>query len=327
MKTTALLFFFCMASLFTVAQEVCVDSTLIDPNALCPAVFMPVCGCNGITYENACLAQVTGGVTDYTDGPCAVDANCISSIQQEWGSVVDCSSEWDPVCGCDGQTYSNACIAFYYGGVTNYSIGPCGATSYCPVIPLYIDFGECDMFMGIANIHGTCTPLSGCGWIGPNGYNYQPFFTDTMEECEQSCGPTACIDTNLIDESVACLTIYDPVCGCDGVTYGNSCEATYWHGVTSYTMGECSGNSVSNWTKPDFRFFPNPTNDVLNVQFDHPAQGTFEVLDMQGKRLLSQRISGLARFTIDLNPLAPGVYACRFQPENGPAFTRMIIRE
>ena len=36
----------------------CVDSSLIDPNAGCISVYDPVCGCNGVTYDNYCFAQV-----------------------------------------------------------------------------------------------------------------------------------------------------------------------------------------------------------------------------------------------------------------------------
>lgn len=47
-----------------------------------------------------------------------------------------------------------------------------------------------------------------------------------------------CIDSTLINDSIACFEIYDPVCGCDGVTYSNSCYADI-SGVMSYATGEC----------------------------------------------------------------------------------------
>ena len=41
-----------------------------------------------------------------------------------------------------------------------------------------------------------------------------------------------------IDPDCACYLVYDPVCGCNDVTYGNSCEAECAN-ITDYPPGPC----------------------------------------------------------------------------------------
>ncbi len=41
------------------------------------------------------------------------------------------------------------------------------------------------------------------------------------------------------DSEVVCIEIYQPVCGCNNVTYSNNCYAGA-SGVSSWTQGECS---------------------------------------------------------------------------------------
>ena len=46
----------------------CIDRTKMQKRP-CPRDYNPVCGCDGNTYNNACLADIAG-VTRYTDGKC-----------------------------------------------------------------------------------------------------------------------------------------------------------------------------------------------------------------------------------------------------------------
>jgi hypothetical protein len=41
----------------------------VNANCICPGVIVQVCGCNKVTYENACQAQCDG-ITTYTMGKC-----------------------------------------------------------------------------------------------------------------------------------------------------------------------------------------------------------------------------------------------------------------
>ncbi len=82
------------------------------------------------------------------------------------------------------------------------------------------------------------------------------YYTDTLHAQD-------CIDLSTIDATIACATVTDYVCGCDGVTYINACQAENWYGVPSWTpgycgSGSCSGSIISyqNSTSPEYSFFP-----------------------------------------------------------------------
>jgi hypothetical protein len=97
--------------------------------------------------------------------------------------------------------------------------------------------------------------------------------------------------------------MYDPVCGCNNVTYRDDCDRRR-HGVRYYTAGTCSGY--------EFDIFPTYSPyyiDFTLVQAT-PNFSRMMIVDLYGKLWIQKEITATAieRFQIDVTLLTPGPY-------------------
>jgi len=159
--------------------------------------------------------------------------------------------------------------------------------------------------------------------------------TDCFDEkCEEVFvgGGVDCINPAIIDTAYGCIDVYEPVCGCDGITYDNSCYAIYYGGIVFYTDGACGGVSVQEETIiGTIKVNPNPAKNITTLNYSIKADGvvTIQVMDLTGKIMLTPiahySIPGTYNVELNTNDLASGLYIISISTNGEQAIEKLVI--
>ena len=244
--------------LFIINLEASTTRPSINESIMCTAQYDPVCGVDGKTYSNSCNAKVAGvdvkhkgicgAATISENGMCGTANGGTFSTVPTSGlcSIGNPSSvygygPWKWTCSGVNGGSSASCSANKTASPVNASCGLANGGSYVNAPT-----------SGLCSVGSASNPFdNGSSWVWTcSGFG--------------GGSPASCSAKKIIDTEAggSCIAVYDPVCGVDGKTYSNSCNAKV-AGVDVKHEGVCETGSVN---KPEMPKCGSAHGKVFNAK-------------------------------------------------------------
>lgn len=235
MKKVFILFYISAICSIIYSQD-CIDPSKVNPGLICTAEYNPVCGCNGITYGNACEAS-RDGILKYTPGSCGADRQAPTVPKGLALNIIQClvapcptGIKWEP-------SADNIAVVGYYIFLNGTKITSANSIS---IIVSQTGYYSVAAYDAAGNVSAQSVVL--------------------YVEIPCVIGPPK--------KDMACILVVDPVCGCNGKTYSNGCFAEL-DGVSNYTRGACGSIDIIAPSIPqnlkNITPIPNCRCDVTNL--------------------------------------------------------------
>lgn len=219
----------------------------------------------------------------------------------------NCLQIWDPVCGCDGNTYSSVCHA-ENAGIFIYTDGP------CDLFPMDTIDIVLDATLGVDGVDLVWNLISS----PPIEYDYFVILKRGLVSNNQEV--EAIVPANGMDQYLLNLpgalaenSRFQVI----GVSISGALYASNTADIFPPYMGELGG--ISSW--------PNPARDEVYVYVEHRGAATVELLSSQGQ--LSHRQAVLFdgnAIVVPLNQVSDGIHLIRVEFVDGTVLHKRIVR-
>lgn len=92
---------------------------------------------------------------------------------------------------------------------------------------------------------------------------------------------------------------------------------TYGRGIWDFKLEEeTSSVELAEFSKTDFKLFPVPTKNILNLEFNSNKTSTISIYNLQGNLVLEQKIVNANSILINVSNLEKGAYVCKVNQQS-----------